>query len=148
LTPEKVSLAMEAVRAAITNGASQTVELNSKGEVGVLLVDVDYDTSAPVVRAGETSRLQNTVGVIFRPYYLHFSLIKIGNNVLPVPRSARPTFYQNVPAPLLKLRPTFGLSYDRAFGTALGANVQSDLLKLLEDPAQPGAVGADRHLDF
>ena len=109
LTPEKISAAMNALRTALTSGANASLGLRSKGEIGVLFIDVDFDTSQSA-NDSVSPPTRNTVGVIFRPLYLHISLVKIGDNVLPVPRSANPTFYQSVSSPLLALKPTFGLS--------------------------------------
>jgi len=135
LTREKIFQAMEAIKAAITRNSVQGYGLRSKGEVGVLFIDVDYDTKQPEVSVADGDTAKNTVGVIFHPYYVHISLIQFGNNILPIPRSALPTFYGNVPKPLLILNPTFGVSYDRAFGTGLGASFDTDLLNL-SDPAR------------
>jgi hypothetical protein len=105
----------------------------------VLYIEVDYDTSAAAT--------SDTVGVIFHPYYVQFSLDRIGDNVLPIPRSPLPTFYEYVPKPLLALKPTLGVSYDRTFGTAIGGAFETDLFTVL-DPARIDRVpdGA-RHLD-
>jgi hypothetical protein len=147
LTPEKLAQAMEALDDAITSNSIQGYGLRSKGEVGVLYIAVDFDTNAPPTTAANAQPTNNTVGVIFRPYYLRFSLVRIGDNVLPIPRSPRPTFYDNVPKPVLALKPTFGVSYDRAFGTALGGAFETDLLNL-SDPARiSSSTGENRHLD-
>lgn len=98
LTPEKLSAAMEFLEAAITRETVQGFGLRSLGEVGVLYIDVDFSTNAPAA--------DRVVDVTFRPYYVRFSLVKLGDNVLPIPRSAFPTLYENVPAPLLALKPT------------------------------------------
>lgn len=127
LTREKISLAMEALEAAITADSIYGYGLRSKGQVGVLYIEVDYDT-------GGTGP-SGTVGVIFRPYFVQFSLDRIGDNVLPIPRSPLPTFYEYVPKPLLALNPSLGVSYDRTFGTALGGAFGTDLLTML-DPAR------------
>ena len=119
LTNQNLSGAMGTLRDAITSSSNASLGLRSKGEVGVLYIDVKYDTSQP-----------GTVGVTFRPYYLHISLVQVGNNVLPIPRSPRPTLYANVPKPLLALNPTVGLSYDRTFGSAISASFGGDLLHL------------------
>lgn len=140
LTPEKLFAAMEALEAAVTADTLHGYGLRSQGEVGVLYIDVDFATNAPTAR--------RTVDVTFRPYYVHFSLVKIGDNVLPIPRSPWPTFYENVPAPLLALKPVLGISYDRAFGTALGGALETDLLNL-SAPARHSQTGDEnRHLDF
>jgi hypothetical protein len=135
LTPEKVSQAMEAIEAAITRNSIRGYGLRSKGEVGVLYIDVDFDTDQPAAAVGDGDTVKNTVGVIFHPRYVHISLVELGNNVLPVPRSALPTFYGNVPKALLILKPTVGVSYDRAFGTALSGAFETDLLNL-PDPGR------------
>jgi len=140
LTSEKISKAMQALRQVIHDDAVLGYGARSKGELGVLHIDVDYDTS-PDPAGGA-----RTVGVIFRPYYLRFSLERIGDNVLPIPRSPRPTFYQNVPWPLLALKPSFGVFEDRTFGTALGGSLDADLLNL-RLPGRLETSGGTRHLD-
>jgi hypothetical protein len=118
LTREKLSESLSALRAAITAGSHVDFGMRSKGEVGVLYIYVDYDTSAA----------DGTVGVIFRPYYVDISLIEIGSNVLPVPRSPFATIYQNVPTALRAFNPTIGLWRDRAFGSAISASFSGDPL--------------------
>jgi hypothetical protein len=120
LTNQKLSAAMGALRDAITSGSNASLGFHSKGEVGVLYIGVSYDTSSG----------DGTVGVIFRPYYLHISMVQVGDNVLPIPRSPRPTLFANVPKPLLALNPMVGLSYDRVFGSAISASFGGDLLHL------------------
>jgi len=120
LTNQNLSAAMAALRDAITSGSNASLGFHSKGEVGVLYIGVSYDTSSG----------DGTVGVIFRPYYLHISMVQVGDNVLPIPRSPRPTLFANVPKPLLALNPMIGLSYDRVFGSALSASFGGDLLHL------------------
>lgn len=120
LTNQKLFQAMEALRNAVTSGSNASLGFHSKGEVGVLYIDVKYDTTPS----------DGTVGVTFRPYYLHISLVQVGNNVLPIPRTPRPTFYVNIPKALLALNPTVALSYDRAFGSAISARIGGDLLHL------------------
>ncbi len=141
LTPEKISAAMEALRDAINANTLNGYGLRSEGEVGVLYIAVDFDTAPPL---GATPSTDKTVGITFRPYYVHVSLVRIGDNVLPIPRSVLPTFYENVPKPLLALKPTFGASYDRAFGTALGGSFETDVLHLA-DPARSGSSADEGH---
>ncbi|MDQ2825174.1 MAG: outer membrane protein assembly factor [Verrucomicrobiota bacterium] len=124
ITTKNISAAMGALREAITNSSNSDYALQSKGEVGVLYIAAEYDT-------GQISAVpRGTAGVIFRPYYINISLVQIGNNVLPIPRSALATFYENVPKPLLALKPVVAVFYDRAFGTALSAAFEGDLLSL------------------
>ena len=144
LTPQKLSEAMEALRTAITNNTIQGYGLRSKGEVGVLYIDVDFDTSHP---PSDNESAKDTVGVIFHPYYLDIALVEIGNNVLPIPRSPLPTFFEHVPKPLLALNPTFGVSQDRTFGAALGGSVAADLLNLADPARLSASTDENRHLD-
>lgn len=139
LTREKISEAMEALEAAITADSIYGYGLRSKGQVGVLYIEVEYDTGG--------TQTNDTVGVIFRPYYVQFSLDRIGDNVLPIPRSPLPTFYEYVPKPLLALKPTLGVSYDRTFGTALGGAFETDLLTVLDPARIDRASDANRRLD-
>jgi hypothetical protein len=120
LTNKKLSGAMQALRDAIMSRSNASLGLRLQGEIGVLYIDVTYDTTPA----------DGTVGVTFRPYYIHISLVQMGNNILPIPRSRWPTFYQNVPKPLLALNPTVGLSYDRIFGSAISASLGGDVLLL------------------
>lgn len=121
LTREKLSEALNALRLAITSNANTSLGLRSKGEVGVLYIAVDYDTSTA----------DGTVGVIFRPYYVDISLVEVGKNVLPIPRSPWATIYKNVPEALRAFNPMASLSYDRAFGTAVSASIDADLVSLV-----------------
>lgn len=128
LTSEKLSAAMNALRAAITAPSGPGLALRSKGEVGVFYISPEFDTAPAADANGNVRTGDRTVGVILRPDDVHISLVEIGNNVLPIPRSSWPTFYDYAPRWLLALNPTGGVSYDRAFGTAMSLGVATDLL--------------------
>ncbi len=119
-TPEKQSEVFAAIRAAFDSEQSQSYLLNQAGEAGVLYVDV-------LEAKDEAS---HTVALTFRVLRVRLSFARIGDNVLPVPRSAAATLYEAVPAPLLALNPVIGLTYDRAFGAALTGGFHDDLLTL------------------
>ena len=145
LTPESLSQAMNALKDEITRDPLQGYNPRAQGEVGVLYIDVDFDRS-PLSTAPDNGA--DSVGIIFNPYYLHVSLLQVGDNVLPIPRSALATFYKNVPKPLLVLNPTVGVSHDRAFGTALGGSFTVDLLNLPEPGRMSASANDNRHLDI
>ncbi|MGI8436831.1 MAG: hypothetical protein ACR2NX_07995 [Chthoniobacterales bacterium] len=141
LTPEKLSAAMEVLRAAITAPPRNQIALRSKGEVGVLYLEVKFDSSPATDANGVAQPASDTVGVIFRPYYVDVSLVQIGNNILPIPRGAWPDFDVRVPKWIRSLHPTFGVSYDRAFGTAVSLGLAGDLprpLRASDDSQQFG----------
>ncbi len=127
LTSDNLSAAMHALRDAITADSNINIGFRSKGEVGVFYLAPKFDTSPEVDANGNAQPAGKTVGVILRPFYLDVSLVQVGDNILPLPRSAFPTFYHNVPKLLLALNPTIGLSYDRAFGSALSASLTTDV---------------------
>jgi hypothetical protein len=72
------------------------------------------------------------VDVSVKSFYLRVDLYKIGSNVLPIPRSDRPTFFPGVPKSLLAFNPTFGISHDRRYGVSQKAGVSINLLDPLE----------------
>ncbi len=160
LTSDNLSAAMHFLRDAITADSNINIGFRSKGEVGVFYLAPKFDTSSEVDANGNAQPAGRTVGVILQPFYLDVSLVQVGDNILPLPRSAFPTFYQNVPKLLLALNPTIGLSYDRAFGSAISASLTTDLTqqfqlhadatKSFEEPfyrAKSGLSYALRHDD-
>ncbi len=132
LTGDNLSAAMHALRDAITADSNINMGFRSKGEVGVFYLAPKFDTSPEVDANGNAQPPGKTVGVILQPFYLDVSLVQVGDNILPLPRSAFPTFYHNVPKLLLALNPTLGLSYDRAFGSAISASLNTDVTRQLE----------------
>lgn len=145
LTPEKLSAAMETLRAAITAPPRAQIALRSKGEVGVLYLEVKFDSSLVTDANGVAQPASDTVGVIFRPYYIDVSLVQIGNNILPIPRGAWPDFDEKIPKWIRSLHPTLGVSYDRAFGTAVSLGLAGNLPQLL--PATGGSQQFGFHFD-
>lgn len=148
LTPEMQSAAINALHAAITANTIQGYGYRFEGEIRVVYIDVEYDTSSQPAPGTDTPPPRNSVGVTFRVMQVALSLVKIGDNVLPVPRSVQPTFYENVPHSLLALRPTFGATYDRAFGFAFRGGIATDLLNIADPSKIRDDAQADRHLDF
>jgi len=121
LTTQRISAAMHALEAAVAGGSSAIDSaLASEGEVEILLIDVDYDTSAGV---GSECGGAPTVGIAFNPYHLRLSLSRVGDNVLPLPRSPLATPNGGLPPALEVLRPRAGLSHDRSFGTSVDAAI-------------------------
>jgi hypothetical protein len=142
LTPESLSRAMNALRSAIDADAIDGYGLRSAGAVGILRIDVRFEEPP-----GDRSPSRQ-LGVIFRPFYLGFSLHDIGGNVLPIPRSPFPTLHDQVPGLLLALRPNLAFTRDQAFGTAAGLALSVDVLNLF-DPARIDATpGNEPQLDL
>lgn len=119
-TPEKQSASLQALRQAYDTDQALTYLLSQANLASVLVISVDE----------EKDEAAHTVKLTFRPLRLQLSLAKMGNNLLPIPRSASPTRYEIVPKPLRALSPNFGVAHDRTLGTTFFVGVQNDLLRL------------------
>lgn len=136
-TSEKQSEVNEAIRDALVNDPLQDHLFNQQGEIGVFYVE-DKE---------EKDEATHTVKLTFKPLQVRVSLTKLGNNVLPIPRSPSPSRYEAVPTPLLALNPTYGLTHDRAFGTSIGGGIDSDLLTLPDVFRGKPTPETDQHLN-
>ncbi len=145
VTPENISAAMEALEAAITRSPAATLALGSQGAAEVLYIDVKYDTRPGT--KGECGNAAKTVGIVFRPFHLRVSLARAGDNVLPLPRPPMATVFDQVPAPLRVLNPRFGVSHDKAFGSAVSAGIDTNLRALGAAPKEVGASARANPLD-
>jgi hypothetical protein len=146
VTTESIFAAMEALEAAVTRSPAATAVLASQGEAEVLLIQVDYDTRPGA--QGECGNGERTVGITLRPYHVRVGLERLGDNVLPVPRSALASLYQNVPAPLRALDPQVGLSQDKAFGAAVSVGAEANLLALPTAAAESRRISGGDALDL
>ncbi len=117
-TPEKQSAVLEAIRDAFDSEPAFAQLLDRGAAASALYIDVEE----------EKDEAARTVRLIFRPLRVRLSLAKIGDNLLPIPRSASPLRPEAVPKPLLLLNPVLGASHDRATGLAATAQIEGDLL--------------------
>lgn len=113
-----VQQAMEAVKDALDGDDRAGLELNNLGAVGVLQI-----TRCLMVEGKQ-------VDVIIQPRSLRIDLFRVGNNVLPIPRSGFATFYQAVPPSLLAFNPVLGAYQDKTYGFAPTFGLTTDLLAL------------------
>jgi len=140
-SPAEVSEAIGVVRNALDADRNRDTEFEGVGAVSILYIDscVQVVDEATCQDAAGSSKC---VDVAIRPHTLRLFLLRVGSNILPIPRANRPTFFDEVPAPLLALNPTFGSDYDRAFGLSLSGGITTDLLdipKILKgEPITPG----------
>ena len=118
--PATISTAQELVRSEIIKGEEEFA-IKLLGSTSVLYITSD------VCPVDDSLALKN-VQVIIHPYYLRIDLYNIGNNILPIPRTAKPTFYKNVPALILATSPFVGIVNDRRFGTYGYLQTSTDLL--------------------
>ena len=136
----KVQEAMEAVRRALRSERNETFELQSLGSAGVLHI-----SRCLVVTDGRQ------VDVIIRPRYVRVDLVRVGSNILPIPRAPGPTFYEHVPRPILAFNPVVGLYQDEHYGVAPTFGIATNLLALpalLGDSKLPAAPNTSTRLDL
>jgi hypothetical protein len=146
-SPDKVSEAIGLVREALDADRNRDAEFEGISAVSILHID-------SCVRAVDEATCRAGVGnpkcveVVIRPHALRLFLARVGSNVLPIPRANRPTFFGEVPAPLLALNPTVGTAYDSAFGLSLGAGISANLLDLPKTLGGEPVTLSDTKLQF
>jgi hypothetical protein len=69
-----------------------------------------------------------SVDVIVRVLFLRFDLRSFANNLLTLPRSLEPSFYNKMPAALRLLNPHFDFNYDRRAGPSVALALSTNLL--------------------
>ncbi|MGH9942112.1 MAG: hypothetical protein ACRD9R_07130 [Pyrinomonadaceae bacterium] len=131
-SPTRRAAAHRAVREALRREREQLdFELESLGAVSVLYVTscvkVVPEGECPAAPAGGNSKC---VDVVVEPFYIRLDTQSVGSNILPLPRSNRPTFYRQTPPALLALKPTFGAAYDREYGLSQTAGISPNLIEL------------------
>ena len=120
--PSKVAPAEELVRNEIIE-SENIFAIRLLGSTSVLFITSD---ACPVTDSSGKRKVQ----VVIHPYYLRIDLYNIGNNILPIPRTAKPTFYKHVPSIILATAPYIGLTNDRRFGSAAFIKTTTDLLHI------------------
>ncbi len=128
LTPQSISLAMHAVKDAITAPDAALRAMGGAAQFEVTWIDVDFVNQQP----GQPGLCDGapTVEVVLRPLHLRVSTEALGDNLLPLARSALGTAYGEVPAALRALNPSVSLKQDRRRGTTLGLALQAPLATL------------------
>ena len=120
--PLRVEAAMVFVRNELIKGEEKFV-VQLVGSTSVLFITPDIcDVS------DDTHPRQ--AAIVIRPFYLRIDLYNVGDNILPVPRTGKPTFYSKVPKLLLAATPFLGLTNDRLYGTSATVETSTDLLHL------------------
>ena len=120
--PANVGAAMNLVKDEINkNEARFSVRL--LGSIAVF-----YNTASSCPAEADSGRKE--IAIVIRPYYLRIDLYNIGNNMLPIPRTARPTFYKNVPVFILATSPIANFINDRRSGASVKIQTQTDLMHL------------------
>jgi hypothetical protein len=116
LTAENASAALNKLREEISSHSSNRY-FNSVGEVHVLKVSGECGDPQP----------DGSVDFILEPRYVGLSAVRIGDNVLPIPRWREPAPYDDIPPIVRTLLPALGAAYDDVAGTSLTVAINPTL---------------------
>lgn len=116
LTAENASAALNKLREEISDSSSDRY-FNSVGEVHVLKVSGDCGAPQP----------DGSVDFILQPRYVGLSAVRIGDNVLPIPRWREPAPYDEISPLVRTLLPALGAAYDDVSGTSVTAAINPTL---------------------
>lgn len=120
--PPNVTPAIELVRDEIVS-TETTFTIRLLGSTSVLYVDANVCDVSDSLNPRQAE-------VTIRAYYLRIDLYNLGRNMLPVPRSAKPSFLREVPSTLLATSPVLGFSNDRMYGPSVSLQTTTDLLQV------------------
>jgi hypothetical protein len=137
-SPTLVSQAQEKVSAYLGKDENKAIESKVIGMYSVLYVRSCVIADDPA----------KTVDVVIKPIYVRIDLRRIGSNVLPVPRSILPTFYDSVFKPFLVFNPEFAADYDRETGLSPSLGISMNVLDIPRLVSGKGASKKDVRLDL
>ena len=124
LTAKKASDSLNMLREAISRSAPGYFD--SVGEMHVITATGDC-----------IRRPDNSVDFIIKPRFVGLSLVRMGDNVLPIARWREPTPYKEVSPIVRKLVPSVGAAFDDVAGTELSAAVNPRLYHKASTAASP-----------
>lgn len=116
--------AMVEVETALSNEANASFE-KQIGIIGGARAGAIY--MKPCVEIDTTSQ---SIDFIINVLFIRADPISIANNILPIPRSLKPSFYDNMPAPLRVFNPQFNFDFDRKEGAVAALDISTNLLEL------------------
>jgi hypothetical protein len=138
--PATVAVAQQLVADELAKGEEQFTFQVIKGSTSVLYITTDICDVSDTAGARQAE-------ITIHPYYLRVDLFNAGNNMLPVPRSARPSFYDHVPKAISTISPLAGFTNDRRYGPALFIQTNTDLLHI-PGIVKPGKGSKSLRLDL
>lgn len=124
LTAEKASAALNTLREAISR--SSPSYFNAVGEMHVLTVTGDCERQP-----------DGSVNFILKPRFAGLSVVRMGDNVLPIARWREPRPYKEISPIVRTLQPSLGAGFDDVAGTELSAAVNPRLYQKAGTAASP-----------
>ncbi len=123
--------AMEEVESSLSNEANKAFE----NQIGIVGGATPQLTGAYLLRTSPCVEIDNaskSIDFIIDVLFLRADLNNIANNILPIPRSLKPSFYDKMPAPLRAFNPQFKFDYDRKTGPEVSLETSTNLFQLLD----------------
>jgi hypothetical protein len=142
-TPELHDQAMDIVDKELSK------EANASFEKQLGIVGASQGAGAAVIsltRCVEVDDTNKSVDMIVRVLFLRLNLKDVASNLLTLPRSIEPSFYNKMPAFLRVLNPILDFDVDRKLGTVAALNVSTNLLEFSK--LAKGEKLANRDLNF
>ena len=122
--------AVQKVDEALTNEVNQSFEEQTGINGGA---HADRMTGAAFLYLTQCVEIDNaskSVDMIVKVLFLRTDLKSLANNILPLPRSLEPSFYDKMPAVLRAFNPLFDFGYDRRTGPVPSLKLSTNLLAL------------------
>lgn len=139
--------AMQKVEEALTKETNESFEKQagiiggaSHGLSGAAFLRTD-----PCIEIDNTSK---SVDVIVRVLFLRLDLRNLANNLLTLPRSLKPSFYDKMPAVLRVFNPQANIDFDRRTGAVASLDLSTNLLELRALSKGEEISDSDVRLDF
>lgn len=136
--------AVQKVDEALTNEVNQSFEKEAGIEGGAHAGGAFLFISQCV----EIDNASKSVDVIVRVLFLRTDLRNLANNILPLPRSLKPSFYDKMPAVLRVFNPLIDFDYDRKTGPVSSLKISTNLLALKPLLKGEKTPDSDSRLDF
>ncbi|HRH43619.1 MAG TPA: hypothetical protein PKY82_18460 [Pyrinomonadaceae bacterium] len=130
------------VEDSLSNEVNQSFEKQS-GIIGGASPTVIF--TKPCVEIDNTAK---TIDFVINIFFLRTDLAGVANNILPIPRSIKPSFYDQMPPALRAFNPQFDFNYDRKTGPEGSLNISTNLLELSNLWKGEKLSESNYHLDF
>jgi hypothetical protein len=136
--------AVQKVDEALTDEVNQSFEK----EVGIIGAAHAGAAALFISQCVEIDTASKSVDVIVRVLFLRTDIRNLANNILPLPRSLKPSFYDKMPAVLRVFNPLIDFDYDRKTGPVASVKLSTNLMAL--NPLMKGENTPDSNsrLDF
>lgn len=122
--------AVDKVDEALTNEANQSFE-EQAGIIGGAHSNSTTGASfLYITKCVEIDVAAKSVDVIVKVLFLRSDIKDLATNILPLPRSLNPSFYDKMPAVLRAFNPLMDVSYDRRTGPVPSLKLSTNLLAL------------------